>query len=384
MLRGKRYIHELADWPRFVWDSEALAEPVAEVRYAQGRHLGRLHGLGLDLLSASSLAVAVEDAMKSSAIEGERLVGDEVRSSVARRLGIEVAGLPEPSRQADGVVEMLLDATRRHDVPLTAERLFEWHSALFPMGHGGMRAVTVSGWRTDATGAMQVVSGPIGRERVHFQAPAAGRLEDEMSRFLGWFETASMDPVLKAGVAHLWFVTIHPFDDGNGRIGRAIADLAIARGDAARDRSFSLSSAIEAARNSYYDELQRAQRGDLDITRWLRWFIERIGAAIEGAESLLDGILHKAWIWNRLAERPVHERQRLVLNRLLDGFEGHLTSSKYAKLAKCSTDTALRDIRDLVAWGVLIRNDAGGRSTSYRAARQNDGGSAGSITKPAG
>ena len=384
MLRGKRYIHELADWPRFVWDSEALAEPVAEVRYAQGRHLGRLNGLGLDLLSASSLAVAVEDAMKSSAIEGERLVGDEVRSSVARRLGIEVAGLPEPSRQADGVVEMLLDATRRHDVPLTAERLFEWHSALFPMGHGGMRAVTVGGWRTDATGAMQVVSGPIGRERVHFQAPAAGRLEDEMSRFLGWFETASMDPVLKAGVAHLWFVTIHPFDDGNGRIGRAIADLALARGDAARDRSFSLSSAIEAARNSYYDELQRAQRGDLDITRWLRWFIERIGAAIEGAESLLDGILHKAWIWNRLAELPVHERQRLVLNRLLDGFEGHLTSSKYAKLAKCSTDTALRDIRDLVAWGVLIRNDAGGRSTSYRAARQNDGGSPPSVTQPAG
>ncbi|MFM1831720.1 MAG: hypothetical protein RLZZ461_36 [Planctomycetota bacterium] len=384
MLRGKRYIHELADWPRFVWDSEALAEPVAEVRYAQGRHLGRLHGLGLDLLSASSLAVAVEDALKSSAIEGERLVGDEVRSSVARRLGIEVAGLPEPSRQADGVVEMLLDATRRHDVPLTAERLFEWHSALFPMGHGGMRAVTVGGWRTDATGAMQVVSGPIGRERVHFQAPAAGRLEDEMSRFLGWFETASMDPVLKAGVAHLWFVTIHPFDDGNGRIGRAIADLALARGDAARDRSFSLSSAIEAARNSYYDELERAQRGDLDITRWLRWFIERIGAAIEGAESLLDGILHKAWIWNRLAERPVHERQRLVMNRLLDGFEGHLTSSKYAKLAKCSTDTALRDIRDLVAWGVLIRNDAGGRSTSYRAARQHDDGSARGITNPSG
>ena len=384
MLRGKRYIHELADWPRFVWDSDALAEPVAEVRYAQGRHLGRLHGLGLDLLTASSLAVAVEDVLKSSAIEGERLVGDEVRSSVARRLGIEVAGLPEPSRQADGVVEMLLDATRRHDVPLTAERLFEWHSALFPMGRSGMGAVTVGGWRTDATGAMQVVSGPIGRERVHFQAPAAGRLEDEMSRFLGWFETASMDPVLKAGVAHLWFVTIHPFDDGNGRIGRAIADLALARGDAARDRSFSLSSAIEAARNSYYDELERAQRGDLDITRWLRWFIERIGAAIEGAESLLDGILHKAWIWNRLAERPVHERQRLVMNRLLDGFEGHLTSSKYAKLAKCSTDTALRDIRDLVAWGVLIRNDAGGRSTSYRAARQNDGGSPPSVTQPAG
>ena len=382
MLRGKRYIHELADWPRFVWDSEALAEPIAEVRYAQGRHLGRLHGLGLDLLSASSLAVAVEDALKSSAIEGERLVGDEVRSSVARRLGIEVAGLPEPSRQADGVVEMLLDATRRHDVPLTAERLFEWHAALFPTPRSGTRLVTVGGWRTDSTGAMQVVSGPIGRERVHFQAPAAERLEDEMSRFLGWFETASMDPVLKAGVAHLWFVTIHPFDDGNGRIGRAIADLALARGDAARDRSFSLSSAIEAARNSYYDELERAQRGDLDITRWLRWFIERIGAAIEGAESLLDGILHKAWIWNRLAERPVHERQRLVMNRLLDGFEGHLTSSKYAKLAKCSTDTALRDIRDLVAWGVLIRNDAGGRSTSYRVARQHDDESKPPTTQP--
>jgi Fic family protein len=368
MLRGKRYIHELASWPRFAWNAEVLAEPLAKVRYAQGRHLGRLQGLGLDLQSASSLAVAVEDAMKSSAIEGERLVGDEVRSSVARRLGIEVAGLPEPSRVTDGVVEMLLDATRRHDEPLTPDRLWAWHAALFPTARVGMQTITVGGWRTDATGPMQVVSGPIGRERVHFQAPDASRLDAEMTRFLAWFEATSMDSVLQAGIAHLWFVTIHPFDDGNGRIGRAIADLVLARGDHSRDRSFSLSSAIEADRNSYYEHLERAQRGDLEVTPWLQWFIERIASAITGAERLLDTILRKASVWNRLAIRPVHARQRKVVNRLLDGFEGHLTTSKYARIAKCSNDTALRDIRQLVEWGILVKNDAGGRSTNYRVA----------------
>ena len=374
MLPRTRFIHERDDWrrpdgPAFTWDSEALAEPLAAVRYAQGRHLGRLQSLGLDLQSASSLAIVAEDAVSSSAIEGEHLDTDEVRSSVARRLGLETAGLPVPSRPVDGVVEMLLDATVAHDEPLTAARLFAWHAALFPTGRSGMHGITVGGWRTDATGRMQVVSGAIGRERVHFEAPEAARLDIEMARFLDWFEVASMDPVLKAGVAHLWFVTLHPFDDGNGRIGRAIADLALARGDGVRDRSFSLSSAIGREQKSYYTHLESSQRGGLDITNWLVWFVDRVGAAVLGVEELLDGVLVAARVWRLLQPRPVNDRQRRVVTRLLDGFEGHLTSGKYAKLAKCSTDTALRDIRQLVEWGVLARNDAGGRSTSYRVAR---------------
>jgi len=307
--------------------------------------------------------------VKSSAIEGEHLNPKEVRSSIARKLGLDVAGLPEPGREVEGVVAMMLDATRNFGEPLTAERIFGWHAALFPTGRSGMTRITVGGWRTGEAGPMQVVSGPIGRERVHFQAPDAVRVGDEMSRFLEWFESPqAIDPVLKAGVAHFWFVTIHPLDDGNGRIARAIADMVLSRADGTKDRFYSLSSGIEAQRKEYYQRLEAAQRGSLDITAWLAWFLSCFDRTIEDADASLGSVLHKARLWQRINTRPVNERQRKVINRMLDDFQGHLNTSKYAKLVRCSKDTALRDIRELLERGIVVKNSAGGRSTSYRLA----------------
>lgn len=364
-----RYIHERPAWPGLTWDGDALAAPLAAVRHKQGRLLGRMEALGFDVRAEASLTVLTNDVVKSSAIEGQTLNADEVRSSIARRLGLDVAGLPKPGRDVEGVVEMMLDATRNFEKPLTKKRLFDWHASLFPTGRSGMRKITVGAWRRQEDGPMQVVSGPYGGERVHFEAPEADRLNSEMAACLKWFNApSSVDPVLKAALAHFRFVTIHPFEDGNGRIARAIADMALARADGTKDRFYSMSSQIEAERKDYYLELERAQRGDVDITGWLGWFLGCLGRALDGAETALAAVLYKAKLWQRINRRPVNERQRLVINRLLNGFKGFLTTSKYAKLAKCSADTALRDIRDMLDRGILVQNPGGGRSTSYRLA----------------
>jgi Fic family protein len=363
------YIHEQSGWPQLTWDNDELAAPLAAVRCQQGRLLGKMETLGFDLRSEASLVVLTADVVNSSAIEGERLDPHEVRSSIARQLGLDIAGLPQPSRSVDGVVEMMLDATQRFEEPLTAKRLYGWHAALFPTAHSGIHKIEVAQWRTDADGPMRVVSGAIGKEKVHFQAPVADRLPEEMEQFLAWFNgRAATDPVLRAAVAHFWFVTIHPFEDGNGRIARAIADMSLARADGSKDRFYSMSSQIEAERKDYYRQLELAQRGELDVTSWLAWFLGCLGRAIDSSDQRLAGVLNKARVWRRLQARSVNERQRIVINRLLEGFDGYLSTAKYAKLAKCSSDTALRDIRELLEWGALIQNPGRGRSTSYRMA----------------
>jgi len=367
------YIYQRPRWPEFTWDSEAVAGPLAAVRHKQGKHLGKIEALGFELRTEASLTALTDEVVKSSAIEGENLDPKEVRSSIARKLGLDVAGLVKSGREVEGVVEMMLDATLNFDKPLTAERLFGWHAALFPTGRSGMHRITVGAWRTDEAGPMQVVSGPIGKERVHFQAPEAERLEAEMERFLRWFASSSAtDPVLRAATAHLWFVTVHPFDDGNGRVGRAIAEMALAQADGTKDRFYSMSSAIEAERREYYSQLGSAQRGDLDITGWITWFLGCLDRAIEEADKTLGSVFHKAKLWQQILPSPVNERQRAVINRMLDEFKGNLTTSKYAKLAHCSTDTALRDIRELLERGIIVKNPAGGRSTSYRLAEPDE------------
>jgi Fic family protein len=368
------YIHELPDWPRFRWDTDHLAGPLASARHRQGRLLGRMESLGFHLRQEAVLRTLTADVVKSSEIEGEKLEADQVRSSIARRLGMDLGALKPADRHVEGVVEMMLDATRQHDQPLTAERLYAWHAAVFPTGRSGMRRIGVGAWRDDSTGPMQVVSGPVGRERVHFTAPPAARLDGEMTAFLEWFNRpAESDEVLKAGLSHLWFVTIHPFDDGNGRIARAIADMVLARSENSSQRFYSMSTQIRQERGAYYDILERTQKGTLDVTPWMDWFLGCLGRAIDGAHTILGAVLAKARFWGSLREVSLNERQRLVLNRLLDGLEGKLTTSKYAKLAKCSPDTALRDILALVERGILVRGPAGGRSTSYALAKLPQG-----------
>ncbi len=360
------FIHQQAGWPGFKWDASSLSPLLAGVRNAQGRLLGRMDGLALPLRAQATLTTLTADVIQSSAIEGEFLNQEQVRSSIARKLGLDVAGMVSSSRDIDGVVEMMWDATQKFQKPLTSDRLFAWQSALFPTGRSGMVRITVGSWRTAESGPMQVVSGAMGRERVHFEAPAADRIPHEMERFLLWLEQdQGIDPVLKAGIAHFWFVTTHPFEDGNGRIGRAIADLLLSRSDGMAERFYSLPSQIEAERKGYYEKLEACQRGGLDITVWLRWFLECFGRAIKGAEELLESVLRKVRLWERINQGPVNDRQRAVLNRLLDGFDGKLTSSKYSKLAKCSPDTALRDIQCLVGRGIMLQSSSGGRSTSY-------------------
>ncbi len=362
----RKYIHELAEWPRFDWDRERLAEPLAEVRHRQGRLIGRMEALGFPLRQEAVLRTLTTDVLESSEIEGETLDAQQVRSSIARRLGIEIGALAPADRHVDGVVEMMLDATRHYDQPLTAERLLAWHASLFPTGRSGMTRIRAGAWRDDATGPMQVVSGALGKERVHFEAPAAYRVEAEIQTFLRWFDAAhDVDRVLRAGLAHLWFVTIHPFDDGNGRIARAIADMVLARSEGSSQRFYSMSAQIRLERDDYYEILERTQRRTLEVTPWMEWFLGCLGRAIDGAQAALGAVLAKARFWEATTGVSINERQRLVLNRLLDGFEGRLTTSKYAKLARCSQDTALRDILELVAHGLLVRGPEGGRSTNY-------------------
>ncbi len=361
-----RFIHEQSDWPGFHWDSAKLAELLGEVRHRQGRLLGRMEGLGFDLREKANLENLTEEVVKSSAIEGEILDVAQVRSSIARRLGMALEDEVPTGREVEGVVEMTLDATRNHEFPLTADRLFGWHSSLFPSGRSGMRKIVVGAWRTPDSGAMQVVSGAPGREKVHFEAPAAERLDAEMAAFLNWFETAPpMDPVLKASLAHLWFVTVHPFEDGNGRVARAVSELALCRADGFQNRFYSVSSRIEANRKQYYLQLERTQRGGMDVTAWHEWFLGSLLEALAATDGRLGEVLRKSRVWERANRFPINNRQRIVLNRLLDGFHGHLTTPKYAKLAKCSDDTALRDIQALVDMDVLVKNPGGGRSSSY-------------------
>ncbi|MEA2729666.1 MAG: hypothetical protein QOF70_4141 [Acetobacteraceae bacterium] len=361
-----RYIHNLADWPQFRWSHGKLAARLAAVRHRQGRLIGRMEGLGFQLRAEAVLQSLTEEILKSNEIEGEVLDREQVRSSIARRLGMDIGGLASSDRNVEGVVEMILDATQNYTAPLTKARLFDWHAALFPTGRTGMAKIRVGAWRDDASGPMQVVSGAVGRERVHYEAPAAGSVDREMRAFLAWFNRPdAVDPVLRAALAHLWFVTIHPFDDGNGRIARAIADMALARSEGSPQRFYSMSAQIRIERAAYYGILEATQRGDLDITAWIEWFLGCLDRAFDGAENILASVLAKARFWERHAGAPLQDRQRLVINRLLDGFEGKLTSSKYAKLTKCSQDTASRDIDDLIAREILSKDPAGGRSTSY-------------------
>jgi len=365
------YIHELPEWPKFRWDSEVLAQPLADVRHRQGRIIGRMEAIGFPLRSKAVLETLTEDVTKSSEIEGETLDRDQVRSSIARRLGVDIGALTPADRDVEGVVEMMLDATQKYDQPLTDERLFDWHAALFPTGRSGMRRITVGAWRDDKTGPMQVVSGPEGRERVHYEAPEAGKLAAEMKALLDWFNAqGDLDPVLKAATAHLWFVTIHPFDDGNGRIARAIADMQLARSEKSPQRFYSMSAQIRKERKAYYDILEQTQKGDLDITPWLQWFLACLNRAFDGAEAILAVVLNKADFWKKHADQAFNDRQRDMLNRLLDGFKGKLTSSKWALIEKCSPDTALRDITELLDRGILQKDEGGGRSTSYSLAEE--------------
>ena len=364
------YIHELKGWPQFYWSAEKLAGPLASVRHQQGRLIGHMEALGFHLQQEAVLQTLTADVLKSSEIEGEKLDAEQVRSSLARRLGVDIGALKPADRNVEGVVEMMLDATRHYNRPLTAERLFAWHASLFPTGHSGMTRIRTGAWRDANTGSMQVISGPIGNERVHFEAPQADRLAGEMGSFLHWLEgNDPMDPVLQAGLAHLWFVTIHPFDDGNGRIARAITDMALARSENSPQRFYSMSAQIRQERNAYYDILEATQKGTMDVTPWMEWFLGCLGRGIDGAQVTLSAVLGKARFWERIKGVQLNDRQRLVINRLLDGFEGKFTTSKYAKVAKCSQDTAHRDILALVGHGVLARNPEGGRSTSYSLAR---------------
>ena len=360
------YIHELPEWPHFAWDLTHLTAPLAALRHRQGLLIGRMEALGFNLRQEAVLQTLTADVLKSSEIEGEVLDPLQVRSSIARRLGLDVGAVAPSDRAVEGVVDMMLDATRHFDQPLSAERLFAWRASLFPAGSSGLRKVRVAAWRDDRSGPMQVVSGPFGKEKVHFEAPAAARLEGETRTFLDWFNsTGDIDPVLKAALAHLWFVTIHPFDDGNGRIARAIADMALARSESSPRRFYSMSAQIQREREDYYGILEQTQKGAMDITPWMAWFLECLGKAIDGSQTILGAVLGKARFWEGLQGVDLHGRQRMVLNRLLDGFEGKLTTSKYARLTRCSHDTALRHIDALVKRGILVRNPGGGRSTSY-------------------
>lgn len=361
------YIYQLAAWPSFQWDADRLNSLLTGIRHQQGKLLGNMERIGFGLQAEATLENLTLDVLKSSEIEGELLDAAQVRSSIAKRLGIEVAGMVNADRHVEGIVEMMLDATQQFEQPLTEERLLGWHAALFPAGRSGMHKIIVGAWRDNPPhDPMQVVSGASGKEKVHYEAPAAELLPDEMKKFLDWFNSiTAIDPVIKAAIAHLWFVTIHPFDDGNGRIARAIADMLLARADKTAQRFYSMSAQIRKERNAYYDILEQTQKGNLDITEWLHWFLECLGRALTASDEILAAVLQKATFWKQHEKTILNNRQVLLLNKLLDGFDGKLTSSKWARIAKCSQDTALRDIQDLIEKKVLIKEDAGGRNSSY-------------------
>lgn len=363
------YNHQRHQWPDFTWEADTVLIPLTSVRHEQGRLVGRMESLGFNLREEAVLTTMTQDVLKTSEIEGEILNPDQVRSSIARKLGMDIGALVPADRHVDGIVDMLLDATRNFEKPLSEDRLFGWHAALFPTGYSGMYKITVGNWRTPEAGPMQVVSGPLGREKVHFEAPESGRLPGEMAAFINWFNRPSdMDMVLKAAIAHLWFVTIHPFDDGNGRIARALTDLLLTRSDRSIQRFYSMSAQIRTERKLYYDILEKTQRGDLDITEWLTWFLSCLERALTAAHHTLTSVLNKADYWSHFSKKTLNDRQKLMINKLLDGFDGKLSTSKWAKITKASHDTALRDIQSLLDQEVLVKEEGGGRSTSYRLA----------------
>lgn len=362
-----KYIYQETNWAYFTWDTSKLTSLLAAIRHRQGRLLGNMEALGFNVRSEALLETLTLNVIKTSEIEGEVLNPEQVRSSIARRLGMDIAGLVASDRNVDGVVEMMLDATQGFRNLLTTDRLFGWHSSLFPSGRSGMYKIRVGEWRDDSKGAMQVISGGYGKETVHFEAPAADTLDKEIKRFLEWFNGEELtDPVLKAAVAHLWFVTIHPFDDGNGRIARAIADLQLARADGSAQRFYSMSAQIQRERNQYYDILESTQKGTLDISNWMIWFLECLNRSLDATEQLLSKVLAKAKFWDKASGVPFNDRQKVMVNKLLDDFEGKMTTAKWAKMTKCSHDTAIRDIQNLIEKQILVKEDAGGRSTSYR------------------
>jgi len=360
------YIYQKDNWPIFTWNTENIVNLLSEARNLQGRLIGKMESLGFDLRNEALLDTLTLDVLKSSEIEGAVLNPDQVRSSIARKLGMEIAGSVDSDKDVDGVVEMMLDATENCFEPLSAERLFDWHAALFPAGRSGIYKITVADWRKDTTGPMQVVSGALGKEKVHFEAPDSGLIDKEMLLFLDWFNNYDeIDLVLKAVIAHLWFVTIHPFEDGNGRITRALSDMILARADKSNQRFYSMSAQIRKERKAYYKKLEKTQKGNLDITEWIQWFLQCLINALKSTDSILKQVLFKADFWNKHSKTIIHERQRRLINKLLDGFDGKLTSSKWAKIAKCSKDTAIRDINDLINKNILRKEAAGGRSTNY-------------------
>lgn len=366
MQRMKIYIYQQDDWPNFKWNSDEFIGLLSEARNLQGRLFGKMESLGFDLRNEAFLDTLTLDVLKSSEIEGELLNPDQVRSSIARKLGLEIAGLVESDRNVDGVVEMMLDATQNCFKPLTKERLFDWHAALFPTGRSGMSKITIADWRKDTSGPMQVVSGAIGKEKVHFQAPDSLRIDNEMNIFFNWFNNNfETDLVLKAAIAHLWFVTIHPFDDGNGRIARALTDMLLAQSDKSTQRFYSMSAQIRLERKQYYEILEKTQKGNLDITEWIKWFLNCLINSLKSTDIVLNRVLFKAEFWEKHSNTKINERQKKLLNKIFDGFDGKLTSSKWATIAKCSKDTAIRDINDLISKNILKKEEAGGRSTSY-------------------
>ncbi len=359
------YFHQKDEWPNFKWDTETLINYLSEARELQGKLLANMSSLGFELQDEAILQTITDDVVKSSEIEGELLNSDEVRSSVAKRLGIEISGLPNSSRDVDGIVEVMLDATQNYSTPLTKERLFGWHAALFPTGRSGMNKITVANWRKSSGGPMQVVSGPLGKEKVHFEAPNSERLENEMNLFIEWFNSDDTETLIKSAIAHLWFVSIHPFDDGNGRIARALGDKLLACADKTKQRFYSMSTQIMESKKQYYNILEYTQKGSLDITQWLVWYLERLINALKSTEVTLSRVLDKARFWEHHRNTHFNERQIKILNLILGDFEGKLNTSKWAKITKVHRDTALKDIKDLVSKGVLNDSDEGGRSTNY-------------------
>lgn len=362
----KIYIHQEYDWPNFTWNEPSIQKAIGEVRNLQGKLMGKMESLGFDWRNEALLDTLTQDVIKSTEIEGEHLNLEQVRSSLARRLRIELAGSIDSDRNVDGMVEMMVDASQYCFSPLTKERLFDWHAALFPIGRSEMYKINVDSWRNDATGPMQVVSGGMGKEKIHFQAPNSSIIPLEMERFLDWFNAeCEMDLVVKSAVAHLWFVTVHPFDDGNGRITRALTDMLLARSDNSVQRFYSMSAQIKIERKSYYEILEKTQKGTLDITNWIIWFLDCLLEAVKSSDSLLSKVLKKADFWQKNSQIIINDRQKTIINKMLNGFEGKLTSTKWAKISKCSPDTALRDIQDLLNKNILRKEGSGGRSTNY-------------------
>lgn len=362
----KIYIYQKEDWPNFKWDSKEIILPLSNVRYLQGKLLGKMEALGFELKNEAVLETLTTEVIKSSEIEGLVLDLDQVRSSIARRLGIKVSGLVPSDRNVDGVIEMMIDATQNTNKTMTAERLFGWHSAIFPSGRSGMYKIIVGNWRDDSTGPMQVVPGAMGKEKVHYQAPPAIDIKKEMKTFLLWFNKDSAEDLLiKSALAHLWFVTIHPFEDGNGRIARALGDMLLAKSDGSSQRFYSMSLQIRAERKEYYNILEKTQKGSLDITPWLSWYLKCLENVLNSSDTVFSKVLNKHKFWTKYASEILNNRQILLINKLLDDFTGVMTTSKWAKIAKCSQDTALRDIQDLLEKKIIQKNSSGGRSTNY-------------------